>query len=264
LYLSNYEQVYADFMSEIEPISSGQAFMGLPGNHEATCNEATPAVCPSDLKNFTAYRYRWRFPSDESGGVQNMWYSYDYRMVHFVHISTETDFPGAPEGPGTRLAGGPFGDQISWLNADLTKAVANRAQVPWIIVSGHRPIWYSAGQDSNVNGAFESIMTKYNVDFYFSGHEHNYERYYPISSTGNACQTNYTNPICTMFFVTGAGGNVEGHQKGSGSPDYLVYRNTANYGWNRLTFQDPSTLYWEFITENDQTVDSTYITKNYW
>eukprot|EP00456_Euglypha_rotunda_P078416 TRINITY_DN7491_c0_g1_i17.p2 TRINITY_DN7491_c0_g1~~TRINITY_DN7491_c0_g1_i17.p2 ORF type:complete len:149 (+),score=16.95 TRINITY_DN7491_c0_g1_i17:36-449(+) len=119
-------------------------------------------------------------------------------MVHFVQVSTETDFPGAPEGPGTRLAGGPFGDQISWLNADLTKAVANRANVPWIIISGHRPVWYSAGQDSDVNAAFLPVMAKYNVDFFFSGHEHNYERYYPIGSNGHACQNNYDNPTCKI------------------------------------------------------------------
>jgi len=160
LYLSNYEQVYSDFMDEIENISSTYPFMVLPGNHEATCNEATPIVCDKSLQNFTAYRTRWRMPSDESGGTQNMWHSFDYGPIHFVQISTETDFPGAPEGPGTHLSSGPFGDQMTWLTKDLDTAYANRANVPWIIVSGHRPVWYSAGSDKNVQGAFFTSVTK--------------------------------------------------------------------------------------------------------
>jgi hypothetical protein len=261
LYLSNYEQVYADWMDEIENISSVYPFMVLPGNHEATCNEATPTVCDKSLKNFTAYRTRWRMPSDESGGTQNMWHSFDYGPIHFVQISTETDFSGAPEGPGTHLASGPFGDQITWLTNDLKAAVANRANVPWIIVSGHRPVWYSAGQDANVNKAFLPLLNQYKVDFFFSGHEHNYERYYPIGANGTACQKNYTNAACPIYFVNGAGGNVEGHQGGKGTPDYLVYRDTTDYGWARLTLHNVSTLSWEFINDNDKTVDSVTITK---
>ena len=37
-------------------------------------------------------------PSKESGGVANMWYSWNYADVHFVSIDTSTDFPDAPEG----------------------------------------------------------------------------------------------------------------------------------------------------------------------
>lgn len=29
----------------------------------------------------------------ESGGTENMWYSFDVGLVHFIQISTETDFP---------------------------------------------------------------------------------------------------------------------------------------------------------------------------
>ena len=39
-------------------------------------------------------------PSKESGAgdVQGMWSSFDYGLVHFVLINTETDFDGSPEG----------------------------------------------------------------------------------------------------------------------------------------------------------------------
>lgn len=35
----------------------------------STCTEVTPFLCPKNQRNFTAYRYRFRMPSEESGGV---------------------------------------------------------------------------------------------------------------------------------------------------------------------------------------------------
>lgn len=56
----------------------------------------------------------------ESG--TNLFWSIDYGNVHFVSISSECGYPGAPhEGC----------DEIEWLKQDLAKANANRANVPW-------------------------------------------------------------------------------------------------------------------------------------
>jgi len=261
LYESNYEQVYSEFMNNIENISSNRPWMVLPGNHEATCNEFRPRDCPNYLKNFTSYRYRWYMPNNESNGIENMWYSFDYGTIHFIQIDTETDFPGAPEGMGSRLRSGPFGDQLTWLTNDLDEAYSNRENVPWIIVSGHRPIWYSAGQNPYIQSTFLPLLTKYKVDFYFAGHEHNYERYYPISSTGSACSYGYANSECPIYIVNGAGGNAEGHQEAHGNPNYLACRDDNSYGWSRLTLHNLTTLQWEFITENNTIIDSIFITK---
>jgi len=264
LYGGTYEQTYADYMNEIEPYSSIMAYMTLPGNHEATCNEAVPATCNNDFKNFTAYRTRFEMPNVQSNGTQNMWYSFDYGMVHFIQVDTETDFPNAPEGPGTRLGGGPFGDQLAWIQADLQKANANRANVPWIIMSGHRPVWYSAGQNAAVNSFFLPLITQYKVDFYFSGHEHNYERYYPINSNGHVAQTNYNSPTAPIYFVNGAAGNVEGHQGTAGNADYDAYRNDQDYGWAKLSFINVTTLHWEFYSATtNKVIDDAYIYKPY-
>ena len=77
-------------------------------------------------------------PGDDSGGVGNMWYSFDYGMVHFVVMDSETDYDNSPEGPHTLWHAGPFGDQIGWLTNDLNNAVANRDVTPWIIAIAHR------------------------------------------------------------------------------------------------------------------------------
>jgi hypothetical protein len=108
----------------------------LPGNHEASCRSIGSLLCDPRHDNFTAYRTRFHMPFAESHAVNSMWYSFDYQMAHFVAISTETDFPSAPEGPGSLWNAGPFGDQLSWLKADLEAANTPqaRAERPWIIV----------------------------------------------------------------------------------------------------------------------------------
>jgi hypothetical protein len=264
LYGGTYEQTYTTFMNNIQPISSTQAYMGIPGNHETTCNEATPFVCPSNERNYTAYRTRWEFNNAASGGTQNMWWSFDYGMAHFIQVDTETDFPNSPEGPGTYLGGGPFGNQLAWIENDLQKANANRAKVPWIIMNGHRPVWYSAGQDASVNQFLLPLLTQYKVDFYLSGHEHNYERYYPINNQGSIAQSNYQNPQVPIYFVNGAGGNVEGHQKCSGSPNYIAYRNDTQFGWAKFTFLNVTTIQWQFYGgDSNVVIDECYIYKPY-
>ncbi|KAG2858334.1 hypothetical protein PC113_g9900 [Phytophthora cactorum] len=59
-------------------------------------------------------------------------------ITHFTSISAETDYPGAPQNKYTAFShNGSFGNQLAWVEGDLMKAVANRANV---IVGMHRPI----------------------------------------------------------------------------------------------------------------------------
>lgn len=170
--------------------------LALCSNHEVTCTEVTPFLCPPQQQNMTAYRHRVRMPWRESGGVENLWYSYTYGLVHFVHINTETDFPGAPMGPGTFWNAGPFGDQLTWLQADLAAAAAakERGDIAWIVAAGHRP-WKSSHKTcAACQAAFDALFYKYSVDLYLSGHVHDYERSWPVAADGSVTQKNYVNP----------------------------------------------------------------------
>lgn len=54
-----------------------------------------------------------------------MWYSFNYGMVHFVNIDTETDYANAPfEHQCNFFPCGGFGQQLSWLQADLAQVSA--------------------------------------------------------------------------------------------------------------------------------------------
>ena len=107
-------------------------------------------------------------PFAQSGSSSNMYYSFDYGLVHFVNVDTESTFPGAPEGKES----GPFGDQAAWLKADLAKATANRANVPWILVGGHRPWFATDGGLQAQKDFFFPIFDEFDIDMIFAGYAH--------------------------------------------------------------------------------------------
>lgn len=79
-WLFTYERAYNRFMEAIEPISSAIPYMVAVGNHEAECHSPSCQTSPSKLNklsNYAAYNSRWAMPSQESGGVENMWYSFN-------------------------------------------------------------------------------------------------------------------------------------------------------------------------------------------
>jgi hypothetical protein len=155
------------------------------GNHESECH--SPAcildlpVLGLKLNNFTAFNARWPMPGPESGGVQNMWYSYRRSSVHFVSINTETDFAGAEEentgdGHFAFLPAGHFapdGAYMAWLAADLAAAAADPA-VKWIVAGGHRPF---EDLPADHAAALSALFNTAQLDFYFAGHGHTYSRY---------------------------------------------------------------------------------------
>jgi hypothetical protein len=210
-------------MNLIQPFASYKPYMVAPGNHEADCHD--PA-CLTDktrrtmLSNFTAYNTRFRMPSQESkSNGLNMHYSFDYGLVHFISIDTETGFPGAEEETKYVLPCGGFGksyldkqpsasgNQLEWLKADLEAANASRAIRPWIFVQGHHPMYQGDFIDQSFQAAMEKLFYDYQVDIYFSGHIHSYERTWPVYQ--GIVEPTYQNPRATTYIMLGGSGNDE-------------------------------------------------------
>ncbi|KAG7399180.1 hypothetical protein PHYBOEH_009538 [Phytophthora boehmeriae] len=253
-----YEQVYNKFMNSMTNVMRQMAYMVLVGNHEAECHSPTCLVSTSkknQLGNYSAFNSRFRMPSPESGGVLNMWYSYEYASVHFTTISSETDYPNAPSNAYlTNRTYGGFGDQLSWLEADLKAADANRDNVPWLVVGMHRPMYTIRSCDGkgapnneyealNVQKAFEELFIKYNVDLVLQGHVHSYERHYPTAN-GSAVMdgvsddsATYTNPQAPVYVIAGAAGGPEGlyQYENPSSPDWLVHMDNTRYSMTKLS-----------------------------
>jgi len=208
-----------------------------------------------------------------------MWYSFNYGPIHFVNIDTETDYSNAPLDEYTWMKiinneyNGDFGDQLSWLQADLKKASEERNIRPWIFVGGHRPI-YSIdecdaegnliGSSTNLQEAVEDLFYEYGVDLYLAGHEHAYERQYPIYNS--TWETSYDNPSYPVYLIDGSAGNIERLSDWSNAqnPGWHVYGNNTKYGMSLLTVYNSTTLYWRHLSSDDhQVIDEFVLTKEH-
>ena len=223
-YTSGQPAIWDSFMREMEPASARVPYMVCVGNHE-------------HFYNFTGYLNRFAMPgvADDTsttsftpmdGGsteavvavepafgdaslasvaagpsvpVNNLWHSYDHGGAHFLAYSTEHNLT----------------QQLAFIEADLAAAAANRDNVPWIVVYGHRPVYCSTNDyyDCEVKGpkelgpALEPLLQRYGVDLYLAGHLHNYERSFPVFN-GTRTSTSYDHPNSTVHVVVGMAGSV--------------------------------------------------------
>ncbi|KAI6217041.1 Purple acid phosphatase [Aphelenchoides fujianensis] len=244
-----------EFFRQIEPIAARIPYMALPGNHEAS-------------SNFTQYRNRFTMP----GNTEGIFYSFDVGQVHFVAFSTEIYY--------SYNADDQLKAQFNWLKEDLTAANRNRAQVPWIVAMGHRPMYcttfdilfsecnsadvrFRVGMGKNKDYALEPLFFNQGVDLIVEGHEHNYERLYPIynqklyKGTSDALNPN-NNPGAPIHVITGSAGCQENIDSFTPAADYDAARST-NYGFSTMHVFNSTHLLWQQIRASDGVVEDTFL-----
>jgi len=104
------------------------------------------------------YLEQFAFPGNER------WFSIDYGSVHFIFLSTMTEAEAVEQRP--------------WLLKDLREN-----NNTWTIALGHKPIFGSGAQNGPelyLVDHWVDIFEKYGVDLYLNGHEHSYERTWPL------------------------------------------------------------------------------------
>ena len=109
------------FLADVEPVAARVPYMTSQGNHERAYN-------------FSHYAERFTMPG---AGVSNgnAYYSFDVGPAHVVAFNAEAFF--WPEYFDAAYARRMY----EWLVRDLRAANANRGNVPWILVHGHRPMY---------------------------------------------------------------------------------------------------------------------------
>lgn len=107
-----------EWFQSVQPIAARMAYMASPGNHEAAYN-------------FSHYHHRFTMPQRMVNERDNLYWSLDVGYVHFVAFDSEVFF-GRDRYPQV---------MVDWLERDLAAANRNRANVPWIVVFGHRPFY---------------------------------------------------------------------------------------------------------------------------
>lgn len=232
------------FMQEIEPIAASVPFMVCPGNHEM-----------HDV--FSHYTERFRLMPSNTGVVHsrngeapnNWFFSYDVGLVHFAVISTEIYFKKTLAEDGDLIA-----RQEAWLRRDLEQANANRAQTPWLIVMGHRPMYCTSDADNcGKKAAFlrarlEDLFYEQGVDLYICGHQHNYERAFDVYKGETWRRTR--NMRATTHILTGASGqyilSVMRKEFELPAAKWDAFRNSI-FGYSRLQVHNATHVRWQQV-----------------
>jgi hypothetical protein len=198
------------------------------------------------------------------------YYSADIGLIHFVALDLNVYYFDE-EAPFRK-------PQLAWLQADLIAASANRAQVPWICVMSHYPMYCSSvtlggkehndGQGDEDPGNFtgcwsygtaisqlredlEPLMQAHHVDVYFAGHEHDYEVIWPIVNN-TVVARNFTNPTAPVHIVTGAGGAPALDRFGPPAP--FTKSQLSAWGYGRLTTTNDSVLTYSHVLNSNGSI----------
>jgi hypothetical protein len=238
--------VWRDFGRNNQASAANRPWMPCPGNHEVEfCNGP---------QGFTSYLTRYTLPDNRVPGFGGRWYSFRVGSVLFVSLdaddvvyqdagafvagpatltpATSTGHPPIEPGTSFYLRGYSGGGQTTWLERTLAAGRSDRS-VDWIIVQMHQCAASSSvagnGSDLGIREQWLPLFDRYQVDLVLTGHDHGYERSYPVRgadtdvghevATGAVVNTLRPHPVTTtdtgvfdtsqgtVHLILGCGGN---------------------------------------------------------
>ena len=190
--------------------------------------------------------------------LTNQYYSFNHQNVHFTVMSTELPY-------------GVNSPQYNFVNNDLLKA-ASDPNIDWIVVYFHKLMVTSPSRhppEPLLADTYHPLFEKYGVDLVLQGHNHHYERTYPIkfnsNSPSNPIETStntnsYTDPDGQIFLTVGTGGRR--NHNFTDIADYSV-KQYLGFGILNIDITDNGkTLAGKFYADkNGGTIDQFIITK---
>ena len=250
--------IWEKFFHMIEPVAKHIPYMVSIGNHEYD-HTGQPHKDPSGVLT-TGFNPSWGNYGDDSSGECSVpmynrftmpsngnslyWYSFNSGLTHVIQFSTEHDY--------TYLS-----DQYKWIEQDLKQV--NRSETPYIIVTGHRPMYTSEQPYAddfkisvNMQEALEDLFYTYGVDLALWGHYHSYERTCPVYK--RKCDKDGI----THIVVGTAGAAIEGGKFGGKGFEWSV-ANALVWGFLYIEADDQQ-MHVQFIKNSDGMIgDEVYI-----
>ena len=236
------------FFSNIEKIASETPYMAIPGNHE-------------NFNNFSFYKHVFNMPLKPQ--FDNLFYNLDKPPIKFININTEAYYFESLKPT--------IETQTNFIESQLKDI--NRTKYPWLIVTGHRPMYCSSDdndyctrwQTDPLRLALEDTFFIRNITLYISGHEHNYERICPIFN--GQCQENMStlktyykvNGLYPIHIITGAAGNKEKLSDFLESPEQFSLFRKCDYGYG-LLYANYTHLIWTQKGTHGNVIDRFVIT----
>ncbi len=194
-YADGWPALWDRFGNIIEPLASRFLLLTAGGNHEGSYSE-----------NWLSYLARYPTPHTGSGSSSFCYWAKEVGPVHLVTLCSYAGYTN------TSL-------QYRWLQKHLATAL-DRTATPWLVVMMHVP-WYNSNfghwkEGELMRQTMEPLMFQYGVDLVLDGHQHSYERTYPVYN-------NALNPCGTVYLNLGDGGNYDGP-----TPLWMFYNLTVN------------------------------------
>jgi hypothetical protein len=217
--------VWRDFGNNNQASAANRPWMPCLGNHEIEFDNGPQGV--------TSYLTRYLLPENHVPGFGGRWYSFRVGGVLFISLDADdviyqdgAAFVGGPAplvpaastgnpaiAPGTSfyVRGYSGGAQTAWLRRTLAAARRDVA-IDWIIVQMHQLACSSSatgnGSDLGIREAWLPLFDEYGVDLVLNGHDHDYERSFPVrgfdrlagrsAATGAPVETRRPHPVTTV------------------------------------------------------------------
>jgi hypothetical protein len=217
-------EVWRDFGNNNQSSAAYRAWMPAPGNHEIEFDNGP--------QGFTSYLTRYQLPENGVPGFRGRWYSFRVGSVLFVSLSADdviyqdagafvagpsslvpaasTGNPAIPPGTSFYISGYSGGAQTRWLERTLA-AAREDPSIDWIVAQMHQIACSSSatgnGSDLGIRAEWLPLFDKYQVDLVLNGHDHCYERSFPVrgfdsivgteAATGTPVQTMRPHPVTT-------------------------------------------------------------------
>jgi hypothetical protein len=169
----------------------------------------------------TQYFAAWAAPG--SGSYAKTYYSFNAGNAHFTVLDDEQLSGGSPQT--TEAAA-----QLAWVKQDLAAANANRSNYPFLVFINHRGMYSTSTHATDtdvlyVRSQLQPLFDQYGVDVALQGHDHDYERSYPLIGGVNASCTapcaSVTQGMGTTYIINGGAGS-DAYASGQYSETYEV------------------------------------------
>ncbi|MBS1709001.1 MAG: purple acid phosphatase [Armatimonadetes bacterium] len=219
-YANGDQPIWDAYLQQIQPFASRVPFMPTIGNHE---NEEIKKDGKETKIGYVSYLARFALPQAESH------YTFDYGAARFVAFNSD-DFANPTE--------------LAWLKTTLAAARQNK-RVKWLVVFQHHPPYGSSkkrGDNVDIIKSVVPIYDKYKVDLVLCGHNHHYERQFPLRAgvITDSGLTGYRRQAGTVYIVQGGGGR-ELYDFAETKPAMTACREMVN-GYLRVTVRKSGPL----------------------
>lgn len=248
-------------------------------------NWQVPAPIGGDGTPQCAMSYRARYPAANNSGSSGQYYSTNIGPAHFIMLNSYISYNNG-SAQFTFLEH----DLAAYAAANPRLADGSTTGLtPWLILGVHEPK-YSSTQPSNefatgahlssdienelgkallpssprtgylgyeMISAIEPLLYQYGVDLVLTGHEHNYERSYPVyMDKPDNCGPTY--------IIIGDGGNEEGVENDFTQPQaaWSAYRDLA-FGQASFVILNETTASWIWSADDGSPLDAVNITRPY-